>query len=73
MDRLGEPLCHANIPRKYREMTAFRFDPSSSISRAHVERIDDSLGTRDLSLDSFSRLEITFSENKPLNYLFGTI
>lgn len=41
--------------------------------RPHVERIDDSLGTRDLSLDSFSRLEITFSENKPLNYLFGTI
>lgn len=41
--------------------------------RPHVERIDDSLGTRDLSLDSFSHLEITFSENKPLNYLFGTI
>lgn len=82
----GRPAsCHANIPRKYstfREMTAFfRFDPSNSISRGltlnastdHETRFDDSLWGRDLSLDPFSRLEITLSENKLLNYLFGTI
>ena len=86
MDRPGDDqrrvtrIFHGNTT--FREMTAFfRFDPSNSISRGltlnastdHETRFDDSLWGRDLSLDPFSRLEITLSENKLLNYLFGTI
>lgn len=80
MDRPGEPLCHANIPRKYHarwppfvSISSISWNLTLNASMDHERRFHDSLGTRDLSLDPFPRLEITLSENKLLNYLFGII
>lgn len=60
-------------------MTAFRFDPSSSISRglnASMDAKDDSsipLGREIFLWICPLSLEITLSENTLLNYLFGRI